>query len=206
MNSTDSKTTQRYNRLAEGYEERWNDYLTHTHSAFLDEIETDSDDTILDLSCGTGLLAEQLINHSYPFKKLVLNDIASGMQQKAKERLVNREDITFTNFPAEKLDFETSSFTKLFCLNSFHNYNHQQKVLQECRRILQMGGQLYILDWNCSGFFKPVNWMIKLTGDEHIDTKSETEIYSMLTQNGFTNCRMIDWYYKYWKFYYVMGK
>lgn len=204
--SKNDKTAEHYNRSAEEYEERWANYLAHTHKVFLSAVHTNVNDCVLDLSCGTGLLAHHLINKSYPFKKMVLNDVATNMQQKAVSRMNGQSDIKFTNHSAEKLDFEDSTFTKVFCLNSFHNYRQQRRVLGECNRLLKRDGQLYILDWNCRGFFKPVNWMINLIGEEYIDSKSAKEIYPMLRQSGFNISSTKEWRFRYWNFYYVIAQ
>ena len=203
--STD-RTAESYNQMAETYENRWSGYLHHTHQRFLRQVKTKPDDVILDLSCGTGLLAQYLTNEACPFQKLILNDIAKKMQQKAKKRFRNQDKITFTNFSANTLGFENKMFDKIFCLNAFHNYNEQSRVLAESYRVLKPGGQLFILDWNRSGLFLLKNWIIKMMVPERIDTKSTREITSLLLKQNFEITAVNEWNHRSWKFYSVIGK
>lgn len=201
-----TKTKQHYDRLAPKYDHRYAGYLWHTHRRFLDEIEINPDEAILDLSCGTGLLAEKLLNQYKSIKKLVLNDFSKKMLQKAKERLKNKAEISFSNYTANKLGFSDESFTKIFCLNSFHYYQRQQQVLAECRRVLKPGGKIYLLDWNRSGWFSLVNKLIDLGGSENINTKSLAEAKDMLQGTGFKIQVRKEWRYKWWKFYFLVAQ
>ncbi len=199
-----TKTQKHYDHLAPKYDNRYRSYLEHTHCRFLDEVEIDPDDAILDLSCGTGLLAKKTLDQHKPVKKLVLNDFSGNMLQKAKERLKDYSKVTFSNYSADKLGFSDQTFTKIFCLNSFHYYHHQQEVSSECRRVLQPTGKLYILDWNRSGWFRLVNKLMDLGGKENINTKSASEAKSMLQAADFSVLRQKEWRYKWWKFYYLI--
>lgn len=191
------------NCIAEDYEKRWEEYLDHTHIRFLEELETSADDIILDPSCGTGLLAKRMIESDLPFSKLVLNDLNPGMQRKASERFKDHPHISFTQQPVQQLDFEANSFTKILCLNAFHNYSEQQKVIKRFWDIIQPGGHLYLLDWNNSGLFRPINWMIKQWAPEFINTKSLQKVLEMLDNSGFEIQDKKEWYYRYWKFCFV---
>lgn len=206
MHINTEKSAESYNKNAHSYEQRWKSYLDHTHRCFLEELDTNVSDIILDASCGTGLLAQQLINKDYPFKKLVLNDIADEMQQKARERLDGIPAVSFTQQPVQSLEFETESCSKILCLNAFHNYRTQKKVIQNFWKALQPGGKLYLLDWNRSGWFRPVNWMIDLWTSEHIDSRSLAEISRLLSQNRFDLLLRKEWYFQYWKFYVVVAR
>ncbi|MDZ7808374.1 MAG: hypothetical protein U5K71_14880 [Gracilimonas sp.] len=54
-------TSEAYSRKARNYENKWADYLYHTHSKLLAEFSSEPKDEILDVSAGTGLFAEHLI-------------------------------------------------------------------------------------------------------------------------------------------------
>lgn len=187
----------------EDYEKSWKRYLDHTHKRFLDELHTSPDDSILDPSCGTGLLAKRMIENGMPYSNFVLNDIAEEMLRKARNRLREQPHISFTQQPVQQLDFDAASFTKILSLNAFHTYSKQVEVLQLFWEILKEDGQLFLLDWNNSGLFRPVNWMIKQWVPEIIDTKSLSEIENLLVDSGFQIQETKEWYYRYWKFYFV---
>jgi|AntRauTorcE11898_2_1112593.scaffolds.fasta_scaffold00868_4 ubiquinone/menaquinone biosynthesis C-methylase UbiE len=204
--SSSSNTAQSYNQSAIKYEKRWAGYLGHTHRRFLEHIEVQPNDIMLDLSCGTGLLAKYIIERGDSFQQLVLNDIADDMQAHASKRFEERPDVSFTSFSAEAIDKPDNYFDKIFSLSAFHNYPQQKQVLAECYRVLKPGGRLFIMDWNRSGVFRLKNWLIKLMVPERIDTRSVREISAMLREQTFGLSAVDEWYYHTWKFYYVISK
>jgi len=202
--SSTPQTPQIFDRLADEYESRWAQYLTHTHQKFLEKIHLDKDDKVLDMSCGTGLLAYHLIERGDKFREIVLNDISTKLQARAKKRFKGRDDIRFTSLPAESVDFPAETFDKIFCLSAFHNYSQQSCVLQNCRHILKPGGRMYLLDWNRSGWFRIVDLFIKIKTPEYIDTRSRNEMKQKLTDHSFSIIFDREWYFNYWKFFYLI--
>ena len=199
-------TAQRYNQTAAEYEDRWENYLSHTHERFLEGVEIQPDDHMLDLSCGTGLLAKYIIDRGDSFQQLVLNDIAVDMQAHARKRFEGKPHITFSSFSAQSIKQTEHHFDKIFSLSSFHNYPQQAQVLAECHRVLKPGGHLYLLDWNRSGLFRLKNGLIKMMVPERIDTRSTREITSLLLEQNFKITAVDEWYHRSWKFYYVISK
>lgn len=201
-NSSNESTKTAYNRLAENYENRWRQYLSHTHEIFLSKLSPDKHDILLDLSCGTGLLASQLLDKGFTFDRLVLNDLSEEMLSIARQRLEKKsKKIRFSNHSVSSLPFESQSFTKILCLNSFHHYPDQSSAIRECRRLLKPGGQLNLLDWNNSGLFKAVNFAIKQYSPEMINTCSFRQAKDYLKNNSFTIHEEMEWYWRYWKFF-----
>lgn len=198
-----SKNIESYNRRAENYEERWQKYLDQTHDFFLDHIQTGKDDILLDLSCGTGLLAHQLRERNMPFQKMALNDPSDKMLAIARERLGGDSRISFSQYPAHLLDYKDQSFTRVFCLNAFHFYHHQKEVLKEIKRILRPGGIFYVQDWNRSGWFRPVNTVIRWSVEDYIDTRSYGEMKALAEIYGFRLLHSAEWHYRYWKFFFI---
>lgn len=199
MNNTQSS----YNRKANNYENKWQDYLVHTHKEFLQRVEVNEGDRILDVSCGTGLLAEELISANAPFSELVLNDISHEMISIAKKRLNDLPNVSFTEFPAGQIHHLNKTFDLILCLNAFHHYEHQEQVVQNFHNLLAPGGKVCILDWNRIGLFRPVNSIIKRFASEHIDTRSEIEMKELLTETGFQIKVMHSWAFRYWRFYFI---
>lgn len=200
-----SETVKAYNEYAQNYEQRWASYLQHTHNAFLKHLNFSETDRVLDLSCGTGLLACEIREQGKGFDQLILNDPSSNMLDIARNRLSNHGNIDFSNAPAHRLPFEDHSFNRVLSLNAFHNYEHQLQVISEISRVLQPGGSFYVLDWNRSGFFRMVNTLIRWVVPEHIDTRSSDECRQMLSKKGFLIETEEVWNYKYWKFFYLQA-
>ena len=204
MSSYTPHMAQNFDRLADEYESRWGQYLNHTHQKFLSQLHLDKNDIVLDMSCGTGLLAHHLIKRGDRFQELILNDISKKLQAHAKERLNGRDDVRFTSFPAELLDFPAETFDKIFCLNAFHNYSQQSRILNNCYHILKPGGHFYMLDWNRSGWFRFVNMLIKLRTPEFIHTYSRQEMKQELTNHSFSIIFDEEWNFNFWKFFFLV--
>ena len=193
------------NRPAANYERRWKKYLVHTHEAFLDRVRTTPHDRILDASGGTGLLARMLIERGYPFHDFIVNDPSDQQLNIARDRLAGMPRLDFSSFKAEQLPYEKGRFHRIFCLNSFHFYQDQQKVLDRFFHMLKSGGSLYVLDWNRTGWFKMVNRVIDWYSSEFINTRSLPELEEMFRLTGYNINESESWNWKYWKFLFIQG-
>lgn len=169
----------------------------------LEKISLSSIDKILDCSAGTGLLAEEILSKFGPFDRLVLNDPASEMLERAKYRLRYDENVEFHQQLSEDLSFDDESFTQIICLNSFHYYSDQDEVLNHFHRILKRGGNLWMVDWNRTGSFKIANTFIALLSPENINSRTLTEMKSMLNDHGFDIKEEDSWGYRWWNFFFV---
>jgi len=201
------RTAKHYDNYAHRYEHRWKGYLNTTHGKLLEVLlpGLEESDTILDVSCGTGLLAAQLLEREAPFRELVLNDISPRMLGIAQKRLPNDRRISFTAWPAEALQFDDNRFTKIICLNAFHNYDHPSVAARQFKNVLTPNGRLYLLDWNRSRWFRLVNTFIRWTGGENINTMSLNEATRLLRQHDYSISYTDRWSYRYWRFFIVVG-
>lgn len=206
MNENDEKkirsTINFYDGFSDKYDRKYSAYLHHTHKRLLNQIGDVSGERILDISCGTGLFAEQLMNR-FKDVDLVLNDPSDGMREKAEKRFRDKDPVQFTSNPAEEIGFDPESFDRVICLNSFHYYTNQPRVIQNIGRILKAGGSFYILDWNREGWFHLPNMIISLLSQENINTRSLAELKLMLKDNEFETRIEQRWWFRFWKFYMV---
>ncbi|QLH06316.1 class I SAM-dependent methyltransferase [Nitrosopumilus ureiphilus] len=129
--------------------------------------------TVLDLACGTGILTEQIVN-KIPNVKIIGVDITKKYLEKAKEKLIVYENISFVNQDAEKLNLDekfdciTASYLSKYCIS--------EVLIKNCIDHLKVGGKIILHDftyptnlfvrklWNFyfkllyfAGFFVP-NW------------------------------------------------
>lgn len=199
----DEPTADFYNRVATDYERRWKGYLQHTHDRFLDEIRFSETDDILDLSCGTGLLASMILERELPFSSMVLNDPADNMRAVAEKRLPKRDDLSWSGMAADQLDVPDRSFDRVFSLNALHHYAHQDQVFAEIKRVLRPGGSVCLLDWNRSGWFIPVDRLIRWWTDQHFETRSLQETSRMVREHHFDVVSGKEWRYRYWNLFYL---
>jgi demethylmenaquinone methyltransferase/2-methoxy-6-polyprenyl-1,4-benzoquinol methylase len=203
-NEKADRTAESYNKQAKMYEDKWEDYLSHTHQKMLDIFTSGQEHRILDVSAGTGLMAHHLLKKDYDFSELVLNDISEEMLNRAKKRFDEHEAVSFAEFPVEKLGFEDESFDTVISVNAFHNYTDQLLALSEIHRLLKPGGKLYLLDWNKKGVFRLVNFCIDIFTNEVIQTRSADEVKNALGSVPFQVNVCEEWRYHYWNFF-LMG-
>ena len=201
-----SRTAESYNKQAKMYEEKWENYLSHTHHKMLVNFSSDSEHRILDVSAGTGLLAQHLLEEDNAFSELVLNDISEEMLSMAKSRFSENETVSFTEFPVERLGFEEHSFDTVISMSAFHNYTDQEAALSEIYRVLKPGGSFYILDWNKKGVFRFINMFINVVTGEVIRTRSADDVKKMLKASSFKVYRSEEWKYNYWNFFLIKAK
>jgi len=129
--------------------------------------------TVLDLAWGTVILTKQIVE-KIPNVKIIGVDITQNYLEKAKEKLIVYENISFVNQDAEKLDLDekfdciTASYLPKYCID--------EVLIKNCIDHLNVGGKIILHDftytknrlvrkmWNfyfkllfLAGFFIP-NW------------------------------------------------
>lgn len=200
------KNTETFDKLADRYDRVYRSYLRHTHQKMMQKVSLKKDDHILDVSAGTGILADGILSKYGPFKRLVLNDPSRGMLEQAKYRLRYHKEVEYTSDFSEDLTFREDEFTKIICLNSFRLYTDHPAVLSHFRRMLKSGGHLYILSWNRTGFFRFLNWMITILSNQEMNTRTLAEMKQMLGEAGFEILEEEAWRFRWWKFFFVKCK
>lgn len=203
MNSAAEDTVHYYDKLADRYDKQYQSYLRHTHEKLLSKLEMSSTDTVLDCSAGTGLLAQEIIEKFGFPTRLVLNDPSPKMQERAKYRLRYQKNVEFTSYLSETLPFPENTFTQAICLNSFHYYTNQQRVLKNIRTIVKPGGTLWILDWNRTGSFIIANKFIDWLSPENINSRTLSELKSLLSDQKFEVIEEDTWGYRWWNFLFI---
>jgi ubiquinone/menaquinone biosynthesis C-methylase UbiE len=155
---------------------------------------------VLDVSAGTGILAESLIEKFGSPGRFVLNDPAEMMLDIAKDRLRHFPNIEFSSHYAEELNRLEGSFDHIICLNSFHYFVDQPLVLDHIRKLLKPDGMLWLQDWNRKGLFRVAIRLIDLLSPEHISTRNIHEMQSMLSERDFKIMKEEEWRFRWWNF------
>jgi ubiquinone/menaquinone biosynthesis C-methylase UbiE len=103
---------------------------------FLDSGNFKSDDYVLDIGTGTGIIAHTIS----PFVDKVIGiDISRDMLSHAFEHRTDNEE--FLKMDAASLEFEDNTFSKVTARMVFHHIlKDTQKAMNECHRILKPGG------------------------------------------------------------------
>ena len=129
--------------------------------------------TILDLACGTGILTKKIVK-KIPNVKIIGVDITKNYLEKAKEKLIEYENISFINQDAEKFNLDekfdciTASYLPKYCIgkvlikNCIEHLNNNGKIILHdftypTNRFVRKFWNLYFKVLYFVGFFIP-NW------------------------------------------------
>ena len=160
-------------------------YLRRAQSKVISLLEIKAGVTFLDIGCGTGWAvgqAAKLVNDRGSFYGV---DLSPKMIEKAKENFRDRDNFYFIKSNVESIPLGDKFFDIIFCTNSFHHYLHPEKALTEMRRLLKMGGKLYILDPTADKWrVKIADKIIKLFEPEHVKIYSTKEFRELFTGVG----------------------
>lgn len=128
---------------------------------------------VLDLGCGTGALAERLLD-AIPGCSLTGVDLSPRMVEVARVRLAGRADVLLGD--AERLPFHDAAFDVVVCNDSFHHYPDPERAAFQAWRVLAAGGALVLGDvWQPAPARALMNaWMPRSReGDVRIYSKAE---------------------------------
>ena len=99
--------------------------------------------TVLDVGCGTGRLLRKA-KARWPKAQFIGVDPAAGMIENARRLM---PDAKFYVSQAESLPLPDASVDLVFSTASFHHWQDQEKGLREIKRVLQVGGRLFLADF-----------------------------------------------------------
>jgi len=141
---------------------------------------------ILDVSCGTG---ELLLSLSRRIEKPSLFgvDISANMLKIAEKKLGSKASLKYSS--ADKLPFKDSTFHYMITTEAFHHYTHQEKSIQEMKRVLKPNGRLIIADVNF--FFDTFHRIFEFFEPGCVKINSRKEFIRMFQRNGFKNIRQL---------------
>jgi ubiquinone/menaquinone biosynthesis C-methylase UbiE len=142
---------QRYgwDRAAVDYETLWQSQLAKVQAKLLDCASLKRGDRVLDVACGSGLVALRAAETVGPTGQLVGIDLSGQMlhvaHQRAKERGLSNAD--FARMDAESLDLPDASFDVALCALGLMYLPDPARAVREMRRILRPGGRLGLAIW-----------------------------------------------------------
>ena len=126
---------------------------------FIDRLQINAGERVLDIACGTGNLA-------IPAAKRGANvagiDIAPNLVEQAKERALEEGvKVNFVEGDAEQLPYEDQSFDKVVTMFGAMFAPRPEIVTSEMLRVTRSGGTIAMANWTPSGF---AGQMFKLIG------------------------------------------
>ena len=157
-----TQATREFTRWSESYDRSILQLLLFgpSHRAILRRIRAEFGERpirVLDVGCGTGVFASK-IRQALPNSQVWGIDLVRGMLAKGAERWKRHADgVQPIQADSERLPFGSGSFDVVTCANSFHHYPHQERAVQEMRRVLKPGGRLMLVDGYRD---RPYGWLI----------------------------------------------
>lgn len=159
-------------------------------------IQLDAVDHVLDVACGTGILA-RVVGEKFPkIQRLVGSDLNQGMLDVATTLTV-AEPYKSEWYAADvgSLPFDSHTFTLCFCQQGLQFFPDKAKALSEIHRVIKPNGRLVLSVWSeISPFFEVLAEAL----ERHIGTaiaerslapfafRNQDQIENLLTAAGFT--------------------
>ena len=125
---------------------------------------------VLDVACGTGVVARTLADRVGNTGSVIGLDINDGMLAVAKRKAPH---IDWQQGTVDALPFDDASFDAVLCQFALMFFENRQHAIREMLRVLKSGGHLAVAVWdsleNTPGYFAMVDLLKKLFGDETAD-------------------------------------
>lgn len=132
-----------------------------------DAAQIKSGQEVLDVACGTGILARTAINYVGDSGTVVGLDINEGMLAVARNKST---DIEWKQGAAEFLPFEDESFDAVISQFGLMFFENRTTAINEMIRVLRPNGKLAVAVWGAledtPGYFAMVKLLQRLFGDE----------------------------------------
>lgn len=129
-----------------------------------------SGESVLDVGCGTGVLAREALDHVNPNGRVVGLDVNEGMLAVAQSA---SSDIDWKLGQAEALPFEAGTFDAVVSQFGLMFFEDRIAALKEMWRVLRPGGRLVVVVWDgldrSPGYAAITALLRRLFGDEIAD-------------------------------------
>lgn len=135
-----------------------------------DAARIEAGQSVLDVACGTGVLARAAARRVGATGAVVGADINDGMLAVARR---SSPGITWKKCPAEALAFGDRSFDVVTCQFGLMFFTDRTKAVREMARVLRPGGHLAVAVWDrlatAQGYDAMTNLLQRLFGDAAAD-------------------------------------
>jgi len=113
---------------------------------------------VLDVACGTGVVARAVASRLAEPSKIVGADLNPAMVEIARQVVTNdKHDFEFVTAPADTMPFGDATFEFVFCQQGLQFFPDKPASLAEMRRIMRADGKLIVTCWAAiPPFFKAV--------------------------------------------------
>lgn len=112
---------------------------------FLEHVSLQQDARVLDVACGTGIVARIVAHRVDPEGEVTGIDINPEMLRVARENTPAGVPITWKEGDAGELPLEDETFDLVLCQQGFQFFPDKPQALGEMHRVLVSGGQLALI-------------------------------------------------------------
>jgi ubiquinone/menaquinone biosynthesis C-methylase UbiE len=176
------RRVQRYgwDRAAGDYERYWLEQLRIAQTKLLELAALRPGETVLDVSCGTGMVTFRAADAVGPQGKVLGTDISQAMIDGALEETARRQlsHVTFERMDAEDLNVEDDSFDAVLNALGLMFVPDIDKALGEMYRALRHGGRAVAAVW---GERSHCGWAAVFP---IVDARVESEVCPLFFQMG----------------------
>ena len=117
--------------------------------ATLDSVSLSKTERVLDLACGTGIMARTVRERLGPSVAVSGADLNPGMIAKARALTAGDEgEIKWHVSDVANLPFDDGAFTVVFCQQGVQFFPDDKAAVGEMRRVLEKGGMLFSTVWS----------------------------------------------------------
>jgi ubiquinone/menaquinone biosynthesis C-methylase UbiE len=145
------RRVQRYgwDLAAAGYEPLWRTQLAGAQSALMAGVSLAPGERVLDVACGTGLIAFAAAQAVGREGHVVGVDISGEMVDAARRRAHERQvtNVSFARMDAENLDLPDAGFDVALCALGLMYMPDPVQAVCEMRRVLRPGGRIGLAVW-----------------------------------------------------------
>ncbi len=148
---------------AEAYEAHSGVFMGPSAELMVDHAGLGAGDVVLDLACGTGLIARAARSQVGPGGRVVAMDVNTAMLAAARSRA--GPGIEWFEAPAEAMPFEDATFTHVLCQQGFQFFAHSLASAREAHRVLRPSGALLATVWATPGLNPYIETQLELLAE-----------------------------------------
>ncbi|MBA4263548.1 MAG: dimethylmenaquinone methyltransferase [Comamonadaceae bacterium] len=145
------RRVQRYgwDLAAEDYEALWHAQLAPAQAVLLAEVAPGPGDQVLDVACGTGLVALAATELVGPQGHVLGVDLSARMVASARVRAQGRQHmhVGFARMDAEQLSLADSCFDAALCAFGLMYLPEPEQAVREMARVVRPGGRVGLAVW-----------------------------------------------------------
>jgi ubiquinone/menaquinone biosynthesis C-methylase UbiE len=134
---------------ADDYEPLWQAQLADVQATLLTEVAPSPGERVLDVACGTGLVAFGAAGAVGPSGEVLGVDLSGQMVEAARQRALKRRlhNVSFARMDGETLELADAGFDVVLCALGLMYMPEPEQAMREMRRMLRPGGRLGLAVW-----------------------------------------------------------